>query len=80
MDDDQTRGSHTTTLEAAPGQAQDSPRHPARSNIRQDGHPLHGVVHHTTTCSLELCGTIVNRLPLAYKRRRRSPGRGEDDG
>jgi hypothetical protein len=30
----------------------------------------------TATCRLELCGTIVNRLPLAYKMGRRSPGRG----
>jgi hypothetical protein len=52
-------------------------RHDARrGEIRQDDHQLHGVVHHTTICSLELCGTVVNRLPLAYKRRRRSPGRG----
>jgi hypothetical protein len=41
--------------------------------IRQNDHQLRGAVHHTAMCSLELCGTIVNRLPLAYKRRRRSP-------
>jgi hypothetical protein len=29
---------------------------------------------------LEQCDTIVNRLPLAYKRRERSPGRRGDDG
>jgi hypothetical protein len=69
-------GSHATTLEAAPGRAQDSLRCPARSKIHHDGHPLHGAVHYTATCSLELCGMIVNHLPLAYKRRRRSPGRG----
>jgi hypothetical protein len=49
---------------------------PTGSEIRQDGQLLHDVVHHTTICSLELCGTIVNRLPLAYKRRSRSPSRG----
>jgi hypothetical protein len=51
---------------------------PTESKIRQFGQPLHNTVHHTAICSLELCGTIVNRLPLAYKRRRRSPGREED--
>jgi hypothetical protein len=39
------------------------------SDVHQDDQPLHGVVHHTAICSLELCGTIVNCLPLAYKRR-----------
>jgi hypothetical protein len=48
----------------------------AGSEVRQDDQPLHGVVHHTAICSLDLCGTIVNRLPLAYKRRGRSPGHG----
>jgi hypothetical protein len=75
-DDDRRRGSYATTLEAGPGRAQDSPRRPARSKIRQDGYPLHGDVHYTTTHNLELCGMIVSRLPLVYKRRRRSPGRG----
>jgi hypothetical protein len=73
-------GSHATTLEAAPGRAQDSLRRPARRKIRQDGHQLHDVVHYTATCSLELCVTIVNRLPLAYKRRRQSPSRVGNDG
>jgi hypothetical protein len=44
--------------------------------IRQDDYQLRGIVHHTTICSLELCGIVVNHLPLAFKRRRRSPGRG----
>jgi hypothetical protein len=44
--------------------------------ILQDDHQLYGDVHHTAICILELCGMIVNRLPLAYKRRRRSPSRG----
>jgi hypothetical protein len=48
---------------------------PTGSKIHQDGQPLHDAVHHTTICSFELCGTIVNRLPLAYKRRSRSLGR-----
>jgi hypothetical protein len=49
---------------------------PAGSGIRQDDQQLHHIVHHTAICSLELCGTIVNRLPLVYKRRGRSPGSG----
>jgi hypothetical protein len=75
-DDDQTRGFHSATLEVAPGRAQDSPRRSARSKIRQDDQQLHDTTHHTAIRSLELCGTIVNCLPLAYKRRGRSPGRG----
>jgi hypothetical protein len=74
-DGDQTRSSRTTTLEAAPGQAQDSPRHPLEARFAR-----------TTVDSMTLCamppyvavephGMTVNRLPLVYKRRRRSPGR-----
>jgi hypothetical protein len=75
-DGDQTRSSHTATLEAAPRQKQDSPRHPTGARF------VRTTINSTTLCAtppyvaLELCGTIVNRLPLAYKRRRRSPGRG----
>jgi hypothetical protein len=47
----------------------------AGSKIRQDDQQLHETVHHTAIRSLGLCGTIVNRLPLAHKRRSRSPGR-----
>jgi hypothetical protein len=36
----------TTTLEAAPVWAQDSPRCPNRSEIRQDGHQLRGTTRH----------------------------------
>jgi hypothetical protein len=39
----------TTTLEAAPVWAQDSPRRPNRSEIRQDGRQLHGTVRHAFT-------------------------------
>jgi hypothetical protein len=38
---------------------------PARSEIRQDDQQLHVTARHTAICSLELCGTIGNRLPLA---------------
>jgi hypothetical protein len=39
----------TTTLEAAPVWAQDSPRYPNRSEIRQDGRQLRGTAHHAFT-------------------------------
>jgi hypothetical protein len=51
-------------------QKQDSPRRPPT--------PRRCTLYRT--CSLELCGMIVNHLPLAYKRRRRFPGRGGNDG
>ena len=50
---------------------------PARSKIRQDGHRIAGTVRHAATPCLKPCGMTVNRLPLVYKRRRRSPGRRE---
>jgi hypothetical protein len=42
---------HATTLEAAPVQAQDSPRRPNRSKIRRDSHQLRGIVRHAFTRS-----------------------------
>jgi hypothetical protein len=36
---------------------------------RGEDRQLRGVVQHTAICSLELCGTIVNRLPLSPGRR-----------
>jgi hypothetical protein len=39
----------TTTLEAAPVWAQDSPRCPNRSEIHQDGRQLRGTAHHAFT-------------------------------
>jgi hypothetical protein len=74
-DGDRTRSSHTTTLEAAPGQSQDLPRRPPE--VRFSGTTINSM----TLCAmspyvaLEPCDMTVNRLPLAYKRRRRSPGR-----
>jgi hypothetical protein len=44
-----TTNLYATTLEAAPVRAQDSPRHPSRSEIRQDNHLLRGTVRHTST-------------------------------
>jgi hypothetical protein len=41
---------YAATLEAAPGRAQDAPRRPARSKIRQVGRLLRDAVHHTSTC------------------------------
>jgi hypothetical protein len=40
---------YTTTLEAAPVRAQDSPRRPNRSEIRQDGRQLRGTARHAST-------------------------------
>jgi hypothetical protein len=41
--------SHTATLEAAFGRIQGTPRHPARSKIRQNNCLLHNTMHHTAT-------------------------------
>jgi hypothetical protein len=41
---------HTTTLEAAPVKAQNTPRRPNRSEIRQDGRQLRGTARHASTC------------------------------
>jgi hypothetical protein len=40
---------YATTLEAAPVWAQDSPRRPNRSEIRQDGRQLRGTARHAFT-------------------------------
>jgi hypothetical protein len=40
---------YATTLEAAPVRAQDSPRRPNRSEIRQDGRQLRGTARHAFT-------------------------------
>jgi hypothetical protein len=45
-----TANLYTTTLEAAPVRAQDSPRRPNRSEIRQDGRQLRGTARHPFTC------------------------------
>jgi hypothetical protein len=55
-----------TRLAATSRQKQDSPGRPSI--------PWHCTPYRHT--QLELCDTIVNHLPLAYKRRRRSPGHG----
>jgi hypothetical protein len=55
---------------------------PAGSEIRRDDQQLHSIVHHTAICRLELCGTIVNRLPLGLEKEESVPwprgGGGED--
>jgi hypothetical protein len=54
----------TTTLEAAPGQSQDSPRRPPEARFSRT------TINSTTLCvmppyvALEPCGKTVNRLPL----------------
>jgi hypothetical protein len=44
-----TANLYATTHEVAPVRAQDSPRRPNRSEIRQDRHLLHGTVRHAST-------------------------------
>jgi hypothetical protein len=71
---DQTGSSHTATLEATSGQVQDSPRR--ATGARFVRMTINSTAMYTIPpyVALALCGTIVNCLPLAYKRRRRSPG------
>jgi hypothetical protein len=65
-----------TTLEDDPGRAHDSPRRPPGARFART------TIDSTILCAmppyvaLRPCVTTVNRLPLAYKRRRRSPGHG----
>jgi hypothetical protein len=67
---------HTATLEAAPGQAEDSIRRPLGARFVMT--TINSTVLYTIPpyVALELYDTIVNCLPLAYKRRGQSPGRG----
>jgi hypothetical protein len=48
--DGRTANLYTTTLEAAPVQAQDAPRRPDWSKVRQDGRQLLGTARHASTC------------------------------
>jgi hypothetical protein len=50
----------------------------ARADIRQGGRHITRTVRHAATPHLKPYNTIVSRLPLVYKRRRRPPSRGED--
>jgi hypothetical protein len=45
----QTTNLYTTTLESAPVRAQETPRRPNRSEIRQDGRQLCGTARHAST-------------------------------
>jgi hypothetical protein len=45
-----TSALYAATFEAVPVRAQDAPRRPARSRIRQDNRLLRGTVLHATTC------------------------------
>jgi hypothetical protein len=47
-----------------------------RDEIHWDGHRITGTVRHAATQQLKSHSTIVNRLPLVYKRRRRPPSCG----
>jgi hypothetical protein len=48
-DGGRTANLYATTLEVALVRAQDSPRRPNRSEIRQDGRQLHGTARHAST-------------------------------
>jgi hypothetical protein len=48
-DGGRTTNHYAATLEAAPVQAYDAPRHPNRSRIRQDGRQLRGTARHAST-------------------------------
>jgi hypothetical protein len=53
----------------------------ARAEIRQDNHQITSTVRHAATPHLKPCGTILDRLPLVYKRSRRPlAGGGGDEG
>jgi hypothetical protein len=73
-DSDRTGSPHAATLEAAPGWVQDLPRHPPGARFTRT------TVNFTTLCAMlpyvALRTVRHDRLPLAYKRKRRSPGRG----
>jgi hypothetical protein len=45
----------------------------ARDEIPQDSHQITSTARHAATPHLKPCGTVVNRLPLVYKRRGRPP-------
>jgi hypothetical protein len=79
-DGDQTGSSHTATLEATFGEVQDSPQRTAGARFVRRTIKSAALYTIPPCVALELCGTIVNRLPLAYKRRRQPPGcRGTTD-
>jgi hypothetical protein len=48
-DGGRTTNHYAATLEAAPVRAQDAPRRPDWSRIRQDGRQLHGTARHAST-------------------------------
>jgi hypothetical protein len=50
----------------------------ARDEIRQDGHQITSIARHATMPHLKSHNTVVNHLPLVYKRRGRPPSCGDD--
>jgi hypothetical protein len=67
---------HASTLEVAPVQAQDTPRHRDWSKIRQDGRQLHDTVHHAATRSEIAWHTCKLPSPWPIKGRRPPPAAG----
>jgi hypothetical protein len=64
---------YASTLEAAPVQAQDTPRRRDWSKIRQDGHQLHGTVRHAATRSEIVRHACKSPSPWPIKGRRPPP-------
>jgi hypothetical protein len=66
---------HASTLEVAPVQAQDMPRHRDWSKIRQDGCQLHGTVRHAAARSEIVWHACKSPSPWPIKGRRPPPPR-----
>jgi hypothetical protein len=74
-----TANLHTTTLEAAPVRAQDTPRRPNRSEIRQDDRQLRGTARHASTCRRIVWHTCKLLSPWPIKGRAIPSCRGTTD-
>jgi hypothetical protein len=74
-DDGRTTNLYATTLEVAPVRAQDSPRRPDRSGIRQDNRQLRDTARHAFT-RRRMVQHACKLLSLAYKRRGNPPAAG----
>jgi hypothetical protein len=67
---------HASTLEVAPVQAQDKPRHRDWSKIRQDGRQLRGTIRHAATRSEIVRHACKSPSPWPIKGRRSPPPQG----
>jgi hypothetical protein len=62
-----TTNHYAATLEAAPVRAQNAPRRPDWSRIRQDNRQLHGTVRHASTCRRNSAARIKLLPPWPIK-------------